>query len=109
MPGEDAPLEVSVYAQEVSPFERSERREELPAWHATVENRAQIDALAHLIGKAPGTTPVVLHIGSDLRRLPKGIANEYYVKSELESIFGTTRVWQAPLEEARLQAVGTNA
>ncbi|HEV3158039.1 MAG TPA: DNA polymerase III subunit alpha, partial [Candidatus Baltobacteraceae bacterium] len=27
MPGEDAPLEVSVYAQEVSPFERSERRE----------------------------------------------------------------------------------
>jgi hypothetical protein len=43
---------------------------------------------------------VVVHVGEAAERMPAGISNSVYVKRELESIFGGTRVWQAPLGDA---------
>jgi hypothetical protein len=38
-----------------------------------------------------------MHIGDDAERLVRGISNSMYVKNELESIFGRSRVWEAPV------------
>ena len=98
VPGEEAPLEVSLHAQEVLPFERPQPSLGPSAWHVTVASRAQVDALAQLVGRASGNVPIVLHVGTDARRLPRGVSGEFYVRNELESIFGNACVWQAPLD-----------
>ena len=38
-----------------------------------------------------------MHIGEDIEKLPRGISNAIYVQRELESIFGRSRVWEAPI------------
>jgi DNA polymerase-3 subunit alpha len=97
VPGDDAPVELSITVNEVKPFER---REEAPApkgWHVTAISRAQIDALAHLLDESSGAVPVVLHVAGHVEVLPRGISNSIYVRSELESIFGGAGVWEAPV------------
>jgi hypothetical protein len=69
-------------------------------WHVQAQSVREIDALARLLEESPGTVPVVLHVGTEFERMPRGISNSVYVRSELESIFGGARVWEGPLERA---------
>jgi hypothetical protein len=57
-----------------------------------VGRREQIDALADLVNESPGAVPIVLHVGPDSQRMPKGIASGMYVKGALERIFGAVNV-----------------
>jgi hypothetical protein len=61
----------------------------------------EIDALARLLEESPGPVPLVLHVGTEAERMPRGISNSVYVKNELESIFGPRRVWEAPVGQVR--------
>jgi DNA polymerase-3 subunit alpha len=93
IPGDDAPLDLSITVNEIKPFERRD----LPppeGWHVTANTRKEIDALARLLDESPGSIPIVLHVGATTRRMPRGIANSAYVKHELVSIFGDARVWE---------------
>ncbi len=97
VPGDDVPVEISVTVNEVKPFERSEPAPAPNGWHVAARSVAEIDALATLVARSPGTTPIVLHVGNAAERMPGGIANGSYTKHELESIFGRPRVWEAPV------------
>jgi len=90
--GEDTPLEIAIHVSEVAPVARHVERKTIGGWHVNVGRREQIDALAELVNESPGTVPIVLHVGPDSQRLPKGIASGMYVKSALERIFGTVNV-----------------
>jgi hypothetical protein len=59
-----------------------------------VRDRKQIDALARLLDESPGEVPIVLHVGERSQRMPVGISNSVYVRSELEAIFGKDAVWE---------------
>ncbi len=96
-PGDEAPVELSVTVNEVKTFERLELPPPPKSWHVTATSRREIDALARLLDESPGTVPIVLHVGGTAERMPRGIANSYYVKSELAAIFGESRVWEAAL------------
>jgi DNA polymerase-3 subunit alpha len=96
-PGDDAPVELSLTVNEVKTFERREQPPAPKGWHVTATSVIEIDALARLLDESPGTVPVVLHVGEAVERVPRGISNSVYVKRELESIFGGSRVWEAPL------------
>jgi DNA polymerase-3 subunit alpha len=91
---DDAPLEMSIHVDEVKPFERRSLPPPPQAWHVTVRNTNEIDALARLLDESPGTVPVVLHVGDHAEKMPRGISNSVYVRAELESIFGNARVWE---------------
>jgi DNA polymerase-3 subunit alpha len=95
VPGDEAPLDLSITVNEIKPFER---RDPPPpqGWHVAANTRKEIDALARLLDESPGSIPIVLHVGATTRRMPRGIANSAYVKHELVSIFGDTAVWEAP-------------
>ena len=97
MPGDDAPVELSVTVNEVKPFERRELPLAPKGWHVTAASTREIDALARLLDESPGGIPVVMHVGDNAERLGRGISNSVYVKNELESIFGRSRVWEAPI------------
>jgi DNA polymerase III alpha subunit len=97
IPGDDVPVELSIGVNEVKPYERLAVVAAPKAWHVTATSVTEIDALAALLGESPGTVPVVLHVGEQAEKMPRGISTSIYVKNELESIFGRTRVWQAPL------------
>ena len=97
MPGDEAPIELSVTINEVKPYERREVPAASKAWHVTATTVKEIDALAHLLGESPGTVPVVLHVGEEAEKMPRGISASVYVRNELESIFGRARVWEAPV------------
>jgi DNA polymerase III subunit alpha len=90
--GEDVPMEVAVHVNEVAPVERRSEQKRIPGWHVNVGRREQIDALAQLLNESPGTVPIVLHVGPDSERMPKGIASSMYVRSSLERIFGAVNV-----------------
>ena len=100
VPGDDAPVEISVSVNEAMPYERREIQAAPRGWHVTATNVREIDALARLLEESPGTVPVVVHAGEESERMPRGISNSVYVKNELESIFGGGRVWEAPLGPA---------
>jgi DNA polymerase-3 subunit alpha len=100
MPGDEAPLELSVTVNEVAPFARGANvRSE--GWHVNAKSRPQIDALIRFLDDAPGDVPVVLHVGASSERMPRGVLKAIYVRAELESIFGSSGVWQGPVVEAR--------
>jgi DNA polymerase-3 subunit alpha len=99
-PGDETPLELSISVNEVKPFARRESPPAPTGWHVTANSTREIDALAQLLAESPGAIPVVVHVGEAAERMPAGISNSVYVKRELESIFGGTRVWQAPLGDA---------
>jgi len=96
VPGDDVPVEISVTVSEAKPYER---REAPPpkGWHVTATSVREIDALARLLDESPGAVPLMLHIGETMEAVPRGISNSLYVKDELESIFGGTHVWEAPV------------
>ena len=94
--GEDQALEVSVSAAEVRPFERRSVPIVPKGWHVTVRDRKQVDALARLLNESPGEVPIVLHVNERSQRMPAGISNSVYVKSELEAVFGKAAVWEGP-------------
>jgi DNA polymerase-3 subunit alpha len=104
-PGEEAPLELSVAANDVAPFiapaPRPVRRR---AWHVEVTQREQIDRLATLIETWPGDVPVVMHVSGRTQRAGRAIGAGAPVRAQLEGIFGTTGV----REEAD-DAFGRNA
>jgi DNA polymerase-3 subunit alpha len=90
--GEEAPVELSVSANEVSPFERPPHVPQPLGWHVTVGRREQVDRLAALLDEWPGVVPVVAHAGTRSQRLPRGIAGDYRARGELERIFGQGNV-----------------
>jgi DNA polymerase-3 subunit alpha len=100
VPGDDAPLELSVTVNEVKPFERRDVPPPPKGWHVTALSKREIDALARLLDESPGAIPIVLHVGEATHQMPRGIAGSPYVRHELESIFGGSRVWEAPLVDA---------
>src|SRR6185312_14012913 len=73
--GEDVPMEVAIHVNEVAPVERKSEQKRIPGWHVNVGRREQIDELAQLLNESPGTVPIVLHVGPDSERMPKGIAS----------------------------------
>jgi len=97
VPGDDAPLELSITVNEVKPFERRDLPPLPKGWHVTALSKREIDALARLLDESPGAVPIVLHVGEAAQQMPRGIAGSPYVRAELESIFGGSRVWEAPL------------
>jgi DNA polymerase-3 subunit alpha len=90
--GEDAPVELSISANEVQPFERPAYVAPPAGWHITVASRDQIDRLAAVLDEWPGTVPIMARIANRTQRLPRGIAPDYRLKSELERIFGPGNV-----------------
>ncbi len=93
---EEPPIELSVGAHEVAPFEAPvERGEIVRGWHIDVSERTQIDRLAALIDAWPGDAPVTLHAHGKVRRLPRTIAGDVRVRPELERIFGGEHVREA--------------
>ncbi|MFN2449172.1 MAG: DNA polymerase III subunit alpha [Candidatus Baltobacteraceae bacterium] len=91
-PGEEAPVEVTVSANEVAPFERPARSAAPAGWHVTVNTREQIDRLASLLDEWPGTVPVMARIGERTQRLARGLAADWRLKLELERLFGKANV-----------------
>ena len=89
---EDAPMDVSVTANEVLTFERPAHVAQPAGWHITVSTRDQIDRLAAVLDEWPGTIPVMARIGNRVQRLARGIGGDYRLKFELERIFGPSNV-----------------
>ena len=100
VPGDDVPVEVSVTVNEANTYERTQAPPAPLGWHVKANNVKEIDALARLLEESPGNVPVILHVGEESERMPRGISNSVYVKNELESIFGGSRVWEAPFGRA---------
>jgi DNA polymerase-3 subunit alpha len=90
--GEDAPVDLSVSASEVVPFERPAHVAQPAGWHVTVTSREQVDRLAAILDEWPGTVPVMARVANRIQRLPRGIAGDRHLKSELERIFGLGNV-----------------
>jgi DNA polymerase-3 subunit alpha len=90
--GEDAPVEISISANEVLPFERPTHVAQPAGWHVEVNSREQIDRLAAILDEWPGTVPVMARIGNRTQRLPRGMAGDWRLKAELERIFGPGNV-----------------
>ncbi|MDQ2872983.1 MAG: DNA polymerase III subunit alpha [Candidatus Eremiobacteraeota bacterium] len=86
--GEEAPVDLSVGANEVAPFERPAHAPHPLGWHVTVSNRDQVDRLAGLLDEWPGTVPIVVHAGVRAQRLPRSISADRRARGELERIFG---------------------
>ena len=92
--GDEAPVELSIQVDEVKPYERRNLPPAPKAWHVSVRSKTEIDALARLLDESPGAVSVVLHVGERAEPMARGISNSVYVRAELESIFGGTRVWE---------------
>jgi DNA polymerase-3 subunit alpha len=97
MPGDEAPVELSLTVNEAKPYERRAVAAPPKGWHVAASSVNEIDALARLLDESPGTIPLVMHVGEKTERLPRGISDSIYVKNELESIFGRSGVWEAPV------------
>jgi len=97
VPGDEAPLELSVTVNEVRPYERREAPPVPKGWHVVATSMKEVDALARLVDESPGPVPIVLHVGAAFERMQRGISNSVYVQRELQSIFGNAQVWEAPV------------
>jgi hypothetical protein len=92
--GEDAPVDLSVSANDVVPFERPAHVAAPAGWHITVSSREQVDRLAAILDEWPGTVPIMARIANRIQRLPRGIAGDWRLKTELERIFGFGNVFE---------------
>ncbi len=92
--GEETPIELSVSANEVVPFERPAYTAAPAGWHVVVSTREQVDYLAAVLDEWPGTVPVMARIGSRIQRLSRGIAADARVRAELARIFGAENVFE---------------
>jgi DNA polymerase-3 subunit alpha len=90
--GEEAPVEISISANEVLPFERPAYTAQPAGWHVTVNTREQIDRLAAVLDEWPGTVPIMARIADRTQRLARGIAGDPRVRHELARIFGASNV-----------------
>ncbi len=97
LPGDDVPVELSLTVNEAKAYERRDVPPPPKGWHVSATSVREIDALARLLDESPGAVPLVLHVGDSEETVARGISNSIYVKNELESIFGGTRVWEAPV------------
>jgi DNA polymerase-3 subunit alpha len=91
---EETPVELSVSANEVVAFERPPYAGVPAGWHVVVSTREQIDRLAAILDEWPGTVPVMARIGNRTQRIPRGIASDGRVRSELARIFGPENVFE---------------
>jgi DNA polymerase III subunit alpha len=93
-PGEEGPVDLSVSANEVAPFEipRNFTARPVREWHVQVDSREQIDRLAALVDKWPGQVPVTMHARGKSQRLARTMTADHRVRSELERIFGRGNV-----------------
>jgi DNA polymerase-3 subunit alpha len=90
--GEEAPVDLSVSANVVLPFERPAYVAAPAGWHVVVNSRDQIDRLAALLDEWPGTVPVMARIGNRNQRLPRGLAADARIRAELARVFGAGNV-----------------
>lgn len=90
--GEEAPVDISVSANEVVAFERPAYAAAPAGWHVVVQSRDQVDRLAALLDEWPGTVPVMARIGNRVQRLSRGIAADGRVFGELVRVFGVESV-----------------
>ncbi|MDQ2908657.1 MAG: DNA polymerase III subunit alpha [Candidatus Eremiobacteraeota bacterium] len=95
LPGDEAPLELSLTVNEAKPYERRASVPPRKGWHVAATSVQEIDSLARLVDESPGDVPVILHVGTDAERLGRGISPSIYVRRELEAIFGDQRAWEA--------------
>ncbi|MBV9646402.1 MAG: DNA polymerase III subunit alpha [Candidatus Eremiobacteraeota bacterium] len=95
--GEEGTLEPTVAVSEVIPVKQDASEAQATAWHVVAERREQIDALARLLEASPGPVPIVVHHGSVHRRMSAGIANNAFIRNELESIFSRSGVREGPV------------
>ncbi len=93
-PGEEGPIDLSVSANEVAPFEipRNLGAPAVREWHVQVDTREQIDRLAALVDAWPGAVPVTMHARGKSQRLARTMAADHRVRGELERIFGRGNV-----------------
>jgi DNA polymerase-3 subunit alpha len=94
IPGDEAPVDLSVTVNEVRTFERRDLPPPPKSWHVNAQSHKEIDALARLLDEWPGTVPVLLHVGETVEQMPRGVAAAVSVRHELETIFGNARVWE---------------
>ncbi len=100
-PGEEPPIELSVSANDVAPFEPPKGNGVRPVtppvlgWHVDVHSRDQIDRLAVLVEEWPGDVPLVMHARGKTQKLSRTVAPDYRLRSELERIFGAGNVREA--------------
>ena len=100
-PGEEPPIELSVSANDVAPFEPPKNNGVRPAappvrgWHVDVYSRDQIDRLAVLVEEWPGDVPLVMHARGKSQTLSRTVAPDHRLRSELERIFGAGNVREA--------------
>jgi DNA polymerase-3 subunit alpha len=92
--GSDAPVDLSVSANDVAPFERPAHVAAPAGWHVNVTSRDQVDRLASVLDEWPGTVPVMARIANRIQRLPRGISGDWHLKAELERIFGFGNVFE---------------
>jgi len=97
MPGDEAPVELSVTVNEARTYDRMPEPALPKGWHVSATGVPEIDALARLLDEWPGPIPIVLHVGESAERVERGISGSVYVRRELESIFGARRVWEAAI------------
>ncbi len=94
-PGEEPPIELSVSANEVTPFVPSARAataRSVLGWRVDVQSRDQIDRLAALVDEWPGEVPIMLHARGRSQRLSRTVASDHRLRDELERIFGRGNV-----------------
>ena len=100
-PGEEPRVELSVAANEVTPFvppAAAASPAPLRGWHVDVTHREQIDRLARLIDEWPGEVPVVMHVRGRSQRVARAIAGDARVRGELERIFAPQGVREGALD-----------
>ncbi len=90
--GEGAPLERTIQVNEITPFAQAPMQVGVAGWHLTLQRREQVDALAVLLRRHPGTVPIVMHADGSQRRIANGVAPSPEVKDELIRIFGAANI-----------------
>ncbi len=100
-PGDEPRVELSVAANDVSPFVPPATIAPggaVRGWHVEVTDREQIDRLARLIDEWPGEVPVVMHVRGRSQRVARAVASDARVRDELERIFAPQGVREGAMD-----------
>jgi DNA polymerase-3 subunit alpha len=90
--GDETLVERSIQVGEITPFATAPMGLAVAGWHLTLQRREQVDALATLIRRNPGTVPIVLHADGSMRRVANGLAPSADVQEQLIRIFGAANI-----------------
>jgi len=93
-PGEEAPVELSVTANDVQRFERGPEPPRVRGWHVTVSTTDHIDGIVTLLDEWPGTVPLVVHLNGD--SFIKSIDTSPQIRTRLAAIVGDDNVREGP-------------